>query len=71
MPGASSILAYGEPLIAQPVFLYLLPVFWDLQGVWLSYPAAMVLMTLVVLVLLGKHRNMNTEVRQQRVFQKN
>lgn len=61
MPGASSILAYGEPLGAQPVFLYLLPVFWGLQGVWLSYPAAMVLMTLVVLVLLRKHRNLRQE----------
>ena len=61
MPAASSILAYGEPLIAQPVFLYLLPVFWKLQGVWLSYPAAMVLMTLAVGMLLRKHRNLRQE----------
>ena len=56
MPGASSILAYGEPLAAQPLFLYLLPVFFGLDGVWLSYPAAMILMTSAVAVLLTGHR---------------
>ena len=58
MPGSSSLLAYGEPLVAQPIFLYLLPVFFALQGVWLSYPAAMVLMTILVAVLLKKHKTM-------------
>ena len=56
MPTASSVLAYGEPLIAQPIFLFLLPVFFKLEGVWLSYPAAMLLMTMVVCVLIGAHK---------------
>ena len=56
MPTASSILAYGEPLAAQPLFLYLLPLCWGLEGVWISYPAAMILMTLVVFILLERHR---------------
>lgn len=61
MPRASSILAYGEPLIAQPLFLYLLPVFWNLEGVWISYPTALLLMTVVVFCLLGIHRKKHSE----------
>ena len=55
-PAASSILAYGEPLAIQPFFLFLLPVFWDLDGVWISYPAAMLVMTTLALSLLQCHR---------------
>ena len=61
MPRASSILAYGEPLVAQPMFLYLLPVFWNLEGVWISYPTALLLMTVVVFCLLGIHRKKHSE----------
>lgn len=61
MPAASSLLAYGEPLAAQPLFLYLLPVFFGLQGVWYSYPAAMVLMTAAVFFLLRGHRKKHRE----------
>ena len=56
MPHASSVLAYGEPLAAQPLFLFLLPLAFSLEGVWLSYPAAMILMTAVSFWLLGSHR---------------
>lgn len=52
----SSLLAYGEPLAAQPFFLFLLPLFWELDGVWLSYPAAMLSMTLLTGVLLHRHQ---------------
>ena len=55
MPRASSILAYGEPLAAQPLFLFLLPLVFSLEGVWLSYPAAMVLMTIISFWLLAAH----------------
>ena len=47
----SSILAYGEPLLAQPLWLFLLPLIWQLEGVWMSYPAAMVTMSAAALCL--------------------
>lgn len=51
-PAASSLLAYAEPLGAQPLFLLVLPLFWGLTGVWLAYPAAVILMAAVSLWLL-------------------
>lgn len=39
-PLFSGILAYGEPLVAQPLFLFSLPLFMELTGVWVAYPAA-------------------------------
>ncbi len=51
-PAASSLLAYAEPLAAQPFFLLLLPLFWELSGVWMAYPAAVMLMAAVSLWLL-------------------
>lgn len=53
----SSALAYGEPLVMQPLFLFILPLFLQLDGVWISYPAAMFCMTLVSLIFLYRHRN--------------
>ena len=52
LPVESSILAYGEPLGAQPLFLFMLPVFMELKGVWVSYPSAMLLMSVVALLLM-------------------
>lgn len=56
MPGKSSMLAYGEPLVAQPFYLFLLPVFWNLEGVWIAYPAAVITMSGVAVYLLYHHR---------------
>ena len=52
----SSLLAYCEPLAAQPFFLLLLPLVWKLEGVWMSYPAAMMTMAALAAVLLRRHR---------------
>ena len=54
-PTASSILAYGEPLVIQPIFLFLLPLFWKLDGIWISYPVSMIVMTILSLWLLSCH----------------
>lgn len=59
-PTVSSILAYGEPLIAQPFFLFLLPLFWKLDGVWMSYPAAILSMAAISALLLHRHRRTTT-----------
>ena len=61
MPKASSILAYCEPLAAQPLFLYLTPLLFKLEGVWLSYPLAVILMTAAALLLLKGHRRKTIE----------
>ena len=53
----SSLLAYCEPLAAQPLFLFLLPLVWKLEGVWMSYPAAMISMAGMAVVLLRRSRN--------------
>ncbi len=53
-PTESSILAYCEPLAAQPLFLFLLPLIWQLSGVWISYPAAVISMTALALWLLRR-----------------
>lgn len=55
-PVESSALAYGEPLVMQPLFLFVLPLFLQLDGVWISYPAAMFCMALLALAFLYRHR---------------
>lgn len=53
-PLAGSILAYGEPLAAQPLFLFTLPLWLGLEGVWVAYPAAVMLTAAAALVLLRR-----------------
>lgn len=54
---AASLLAYGEPLVVQPVFLFLLPAAGlGLQGVWAAYPATAVVMAAASAWLLRKAR---------------
>ena len=54
-PLAGGILAYGEPLGAQPLFLFTLPLWLKLEGVWVAYPAAVVLTAAVAVVLTRRH----------------
>ena len=61
LPSASSILAYGEPLAMQPLFLFLLPLMCQLDGVWYSYPAAMIGMTAVAVWLMESHKRKQLE----------
>lgn len=51
-PAESSVLAYGEPLGVQPLFLFTLPLFLGLKGVWVSYPSAMIVMSVVSVALM-------------------
>ncbi len=52
LPAESSVLAYGEPLVAQPLLLFMLPMFMGLKGVWVSYPAAVILMSFIAVLLM-------------------
>ena len=54
-PLAGGILAYGEPLAAQPLFLFTLPLVWGLEGVWIAYPAAVMLTAAAAFLLLRRH----------------
>lgn len=54
-PLAGGILAYGEPLSAQPLFLFTLPLWLQLEGVWVAYPAAVMLTAAVAVVLTRRH----------------
>lgn len=54
-PLAGGILAYGEPLGAQPLFLFTLPLWLRLEGVWVAYPAAVMLTAAVAVVLTRRH----------------
>ncbi len=53
-PRASSALAYGEPLVVQPILLLLLPLALDLLGVWVSYPLSVMVMAVFALTLLTR-----------------
>lgn len=52
---ASSLLAYSEPLLVQPVFLLILPLFFGVQGIWAAYPACAVVMAAAMALLLRRH----------------
>ena len=54
-PLAGGILAYGEPLGAQPLFLFTLPLWLQREGVWVAYPAAVMLTAAVAVVLTRRH----------------
>lgn len=54
-PLAGGILAYGEPLAAQPLFLFTLPLLWGLEGVWVAYPAAVMLTAAAAIALMRRH----------------
>lgn len=54
-PLAGGVLAYGEPLGAQPLFLFTLPLWLKLEGVWVAYPAAVMLTAAIAFVLMRRH----------------
>lgn len=58
---AASLLAYGEPLLAQPLCLLVLPLLGGLTGVWLAYPVATGTMALVALALAAANHKKEGE----------
>jgi Na+-driven multidrug efflux pump len=49
--GRSSLLTYGDPFVMIPLFLWVLPLFFGLDGVWLAMPAANVSLSVVFLFM--------------------
>lgn len=42
--GVSTVLIYADPLLLSPLLLVLLPMLWELDGVWAAFPAAQLLL---------------------------
>lgn len=47
----SSILVYADPFVFTPLFLLVLPIFFNLIGIWLAYPATQISLTILAIVL--------------------
>ena len=51
----ASLLIYLDPLVMAPAMLLLMPVFFDVSGIWLSYPVAYLGMLLLTAALISLH----------------
>ena len=63
-PLQSSLLIYIDPIIVTPVFLLSLPLAFQLDGVWLTLPAAQIVLALILLFMALK------DARQARRYSK-
>lgn len=52
----SLIFIFGDPLVVSPLCLYVLPLFAQLNGVWLAAPAAQAILVLVLGWMLWRNR---------------
>lgn len=50
----SSLLIYGDPLLLSPLLLFILPLIWQLDGVWLAMPAAQCVMACMALAMFHR-----------------
>lgn len=55
------VMAYADPAVATPVFVFLLPLLFKLDGVWMAYPAAQLVLAVVALLML-RHYHKKVEV---------
>ena len=49
----SLLLIFGDPLCLSPLFLYLLPVRFGVNGIWAAFPAAQAVLAAVLGALLA------------------
>jgi len=49
--GHSSLLTYSDPMLILPFFLWLLPMFWKLDGVWLSMTFANAALSVILITV--------------------
>ena len=50
-PGYSSLLTYSDPMLILPLFLWLLPMFWGLDGVWLAMTFANAVLSAILITV--------------------
>ncbi len=55
----ASILVYTEPFIFTPLLLYLLPLKWDLLGIWMVYPLTQICLAIMAMVLVKRKQSLN------------
>lgn len=48
---SSSILVYFDPLVFTPIYLIVLPIFFGINGIWMSYPATQISLTVLAFAL--------------------
>lgn len=51
----SILLVYLDPIIFTPLCIFILPKFWELNGVWLSLPVAQLLIMILLAILFTAH----------------
>jgi len=49
--GHSSLLTYSDPMLILPLFLWLLPMFWGLDGVWLAMTFANAVLSAILITV--------------------
>nr|WP_315020235.1 MATE family efflux transporter [uncultured Aminipila sp.] len=47
----SSIMVYADPFLFTPLFLLVLPIFFNIIGIWLAYPATQISLTILAIAL--------------------
>lgn len=53
----SAIIIYIDPLVLTPLFLFTLPLLFDVTGIWLAMPAAQLALVVIVAFLFRKYRH--------------
>lgn len=66
----STLLVYIDPLFITPVLILLLPFLLNVNGIWLSLPAAQILLFAMAVVLLHKAMKQKTELKSINSTQK-
>ncbi|MFI3238446.1 MAG: MATE family efflux transporter [Lachnospiraceae bacterium] len=53
----SIALTYMESLLISPILIFVLPHFFDITGIWLSYPATALVMLIIYTCFMQNHQN--------------
>ncbi len=56
----STLLIFADPLAASPLFLYLLPIWFGVNGIWAAFPAAQILLFFVLCILIARDAFLQT-----------
>jgi Na+-driven multidrug efflux pump len=57
----ASILVYADPFVLTPLFLITLPMVMGITGIWFSYPATQIALTVLALVLTKRSASVFSE----------
>lgn len=60
----STLLTYIDPLLVSPLCIIIFPYYFNLTGVWIALPFAQVILVLLFIMLLNRHRNNIREMQK-------